>query len=160
MFSVGSDGTNVNIGHLNGIICSIEKWLGHAVQWVICLLHLNELPLRHLFLSYDGKPTGPNSFSGPIGKQLNECHLLPVVDFQPLPNFGWSQLEHEILKTFSTDQAYLYEITSAVITGEVSQHLAILKPGPVNHSRWLTTASRLLRLYIYLFLNRLMNSLA
>ena len=48
----------------------------------------------------------------------------------------------------STDQLYGYNMVAAVRAGSASDQLANLEPGPVNHSRWLTTANRFLRLWI------------
>lgn len=48
----------------------------------------------------------------------------------------------------TTDSSYLIKIAKAVASGEVSTDLANMKPGPIAHSRWLTKASRLLRLYV------------
>ena len=48
---MGMDGTSVNTGIHNGAIRLTELELMLAVQHIICLLHLNELPLRHLFCS-------------------------------------------------------------------------------------------------------------
>ena len=68
---VGSDGTTVMTGKSKGFIASLETLIKRPLQWVICLLHLNELPLRHVFQNLDGVTSGPHSFSGPIGRQLN-----------------------------------------------------------------------------------------
>lgn len=46
------------------------------------------------------------------------------------------------------DQKYLYQMVRAVDSGFCDEHLASLKPGTLNLSRWLTTASRILRLYV------------
>lgn len=46
------------------------------------------------------------------------------------------------------DQQYLYSMMKAVASGVCDQRLASLKPGKLNLSRWLTTASRILRLYV------------
>ena len=64
---VGSDGTPVMTGKSKGFIASLETLIGRPLQWVICLLHLNELPLRHVFQKLDGVISEPDSFSGPIG---------------------------------------------------------------------------------------------
>ncbi|CAK1579256.1 unnamed protein product [Parnassius mnemosyne] len=48
----------------------------------------------------------------------------------------------------STDQCYLYSITSAVSTGVLPEDLANKSPGKMSHARWLTRANRILRLYI------------
>jgi hypothetical protein len=105
---------------------------------------LNELPLRHLFEHIDGPTSGPKSYAGPIGKQLTGCEELPVVKYEPvdcdLPSITASDL--------STDQRYLLEISHAVQAGTCSFDLSKRNPGPLSHSRWLTTANRLLRLYI------------
>lgn len=49
---------------------------------------------------------------------------------------------------FSTDEKYLYEISKAVATGNCPQALANKMPGMLHHARWLTKASRVLRLYV------------
>lgn len=46
------------------------------------------------------------------------------------------------------DQKYLYDMVRAVDRGVCDDTLASMKPGPLNLSRWLTTASRVLRLYV------------
>jgi hypothetical protein len=42
----------------------------------------------------------------------------------------------------------MWEITNAIAHGVCSSALAQRQPGTLNHSRWLTTANRVLRLYI------------
>src|SRR6218665_2185976 len=59
---VGCDGTNVNTGHTAGVIRRLEESFEHLVQWLVCLLHANDLPLRHLFEALDGATTGPRGF--------------------------------------------------------------------------------------------------
>jgi hypothetical protein len=48
----------------------------------------------------------------------------------------------------SKDQQYLYDICHATEVGDVTESLAKKEPGPIIHSRWLTTANRILRLYV------------
>jgi hypothetical protein len=85
---IGADGTNVNTGLNNDAIRLLELHMGHSVQWLVCMFHFNELPLRHLILHLDGMPTtsGPTAFSGNIGKTLEKCHELPVVKFEARQN--------------------------------------------------------------------------
>lgn len=47
--AVGSDRTNTNTGKVGGVIRLLENRLSRPLQWIICLLHANELPLRHFF---------------------------------------------------------------------------------------------------------------
>ena len=42
----------------------------------------------------------------------------------------------------------MYNICTAIQAGVVSESLAPKNPGPFNHSRWLTTAARICRLYV------------
>src|SRR6218665_3293541 len=43
---------------------------------------------------------------------------------------------------------YLWDISNAVVTGQCSVNLSRRDPDTLNHSRWLTTANRILRLYV------------
>ena len=47
---VGCDETAVNSGRNAEPIQQLEELLHTTLQWLMCLLHANELPLRHLFL--------------------------------------------------------------------------------------------------------------
>ena len=92
----------------------------------------------------DGGISEPEDFGGLIGKQLVGCKLLDVVDFEAVqvPEITIDE------KDLRSDQKNLFSIFRAVRMGFVSPHLASQKPGPLNHSRWLTTACRMLRLYV------------
>lgn len=144
LMGVGCDGTAVNTGHKNGVIVLLEKHLKRPLQWFVCLLHANELPLRHLFSSLDGTTTGPNSFSGDIGKQLAKCLDFKVEEFEVIS----TELPALNPNLLSSDQKYLFEICTAISSGSVSPNLANKDPGKLAHSRWLTCANRILRLYI------------
>ncbi|GLV46148.1 hypothetical protein CBL_02864 [Carabus blaptoides fortunei] len=121
LVAVGCNGTAVNTGIHNGVIRRLE-------------VHLNR-PLQTI---------GPSAFSGDIEKKLQICEQLPVVNFQKIDN-ELSKIDFNIL---SNDQKYRYEISFAVSFGEVSLSLAYRQPGKMAHSRWLTTANRILRLYV------------
>lgn len=70
---IGCDGTITNTGKINGVIWIFKNSLGKPLQWIICLLHLNELPLRHPFNKLDGDTTGPQSHAGLIVKLLKNA---------------------------------------------------------------------------------------
>ena len=61
LYGVGCDGRNVNFGTKNGIIARLEQHYGKNLHWFVCMLHGNELPLRHLLFAKDGKLKGPSS---------------------------------------------------------------------------------------------------
>jgi len=110
---IGCDSTNTNTGWKGGIIRLLEDKLDRPLQWVVCLLHFNELPFRHFFLSIDGLTAGPNKYSGPIGSLLTSCEALAVVKFKSvdcdLPEMKPTDL--------SSDQRYMYEIADAIRLG-------------------------------------------
>jgi len=62
LLAVGCDGTNANTGRVGGIITLLEPELRKPLQWLICMLHGNELPLRYLLRSLDGTTAGPRVF--------------------------------------------------------------------------------------------------
>jgi len=145
LVAIGCDGTAVNTGPLGGVICLLERQLGRPVHWFVCMLHGNELPLRHLMQNIDGVTHGPQAFSGVIGKALVNCELQEIVHYSSIPLQNCPNMDEIEL---STDQQYLYNICKAVASGSCNPDLALQKPGPLCHSRWLTTANRLLRLYV------------
>ena len=147
---VGSDSTAVITGHKGGVIVLLENGLGRRLYWSICLLHINELPLRHLMTQLDGPTSGSNSFKGPIGK------VLPSVEdkgwakkFQPV-NVGpeLPEMSDEVMDDLSSDQRYLLLAFNSVRSGVLSPQLKSLAIGPISHARWLTLAARLLVLWM------------
>lgn len=147
--AIGCDSTNTNTGYKSGVIRQLEIAFGHPVNWFICMLHVNELPLRHLFLHLDGRTSGASSFTGPIGTDLQHCEQKATVKFEEIEcGNNMPVLDARVLDDLSCDQKYLYDITAAVRSGVVSDDLKVRKPGVLNHSRWLTLANRVCRLYI------------
>ena len=63
--------SNEAIYYLNGAIHYLELFLQRPLQWSICMLHLNELALRHTFTTLDGSTKSPDKSTGPIGYMLN-----------------------------------------------------------------------------------------
>jgi hypothetical protein len=84
LIAIGADSTATNTGRHGGAIRLLEERLQRPLFWIICLLHFNELPLRHLFKYYDGGATGPRTFSGSIGQSIENLRLEPIVEFEPL----------------------------------------------------------------------------
>ena len=94
---VGSDSTASMIGWKNGAIRCMEEILGRPLQWVICLLHLNKLPLRQVFVTLDGTTKSPDAFSGPIGSELggrpSEWEVNPSSSKYPTVTFLYFQMK-------------------------------------------------------------------
>ena len=101
------------------------------------MLHLNQLPYRHIFVHLDGATYGPQSFSGEIGKKLRKVNDRDIVEFTSidvkLPNIDLNDL--------SKDQKYLYQIAQSVKKGVVNNSLQSSEPGILNHARCLTGES-------------------
>ena len=136
-------------GKSKGFVASLETLIGRPLQWVMCLLHLNELPLRHVFQNLDGVTSGPDFFSGPFGRQLNGAvSEWKVVKFKSIPNPKFPVIPNSFMYDSSSDQYYAYRICSAIMLGSVDANLEFLEVGDLNHSRWLTTGCRILRFYV------------
>lgn len=144
----GADGCPPNTGWKGGTLFYIERKLQRSLQWIICLLHMNELPLRNLIKKHDGGTTGPSTFSGSIGQSLDDCEKLPIIAFEPIEFKCTVKNLDAISSSLSTDQQYLFKICNVISAGKCDKDFAIVSPGKSNHSRWLTTANRLCRLYI------------
>lgn len=79
LIAISSDGEPKNAGRLDGIIRNFELHLQRPLHWFVCLLHLNELPLKHLHAKLEGFTTGPQTFTGPIAKDMKNCETMPVI---------------------------------------------------------------------------------
>ena len=146
---IGCDGTNTNVGWKTGVIRRLEENFKRPLPWNIWQLHGNELPLRHLLIQLDGKTSGPTQLTGPVDKLLNERRFenLQVVKFQPIPA-ETIDINEEYFADLSSDQKYPLEMYRTVSSGFCEPTLTSQKPGKMAHSRWLTTASRALRVYV------------
>ena len=149
LMAICCDGTATNTGWQDGMVAHTERDLQRKLLLLSCLLHENELPFRKVFDVLDGGhgTTGPESFGGDIGKAAKEdLHVKDVVDFEQIET-NLEDIEEDVLEDLSRDQKLLYQYIKAVSEGKVSQRLATQKVGPLNHSRWLTLAIRILQLY-------------
>ncbi|GBM81125.1 hypothetical protein AVEN_143195-1 [Araneus ventricosus] len=89
----------------------MELILNRPLQWFVCQLHSNELPLRHLFAHVDRTTTGSSSLTGEIRKWLAGCEKLSVVSSMPIE---YTLCEVTNKKDLSTDQLYLMEICEVI----------------------------------------------
>ncbi|GBM00752.1 hypothetical protein AVEN_150917-1 [Araneus ventricosus] len=89
----------------------MELILNRPLQWFMCQLHANELPLRHLFAHVGRTTTGPRSLTGEIRKSLAGCEKLSVVSSTPIENM---LCEVTNKKDISTDLLYLMETCEVI----------------------------------------------
>ena len=147
---IGGDSTNTITGYKGGAIYHVENMIGHKCHWSICMIHTNELPLRHLIEKLDGKSNSSVGYSGPIGKLLPKVHDFPVNDNFMVMSDGEDLIElpQDVISSLSTDQHNCYLLVKAIKTGDLDMKLKNRKCGPLNHARWLTTGQALMMLWI------------
>ena len=148
-----TDGCSKMGGYKGGAQACLEEELGEATQRVFCLNHSIQRPVAKLFEHYDGKTTGPDSWSGEIGKVIiTEVSQLPVVAFEPVTNLELSEainaLAQEDLKSLCHDLRYLIEMGRGVTSGHLDQCWRDMQPGTCAEIRWTNPQSRTLHLYM------------
>ena len=111
MLAAGCDGTPYNTGPWEGVLACLEKELGRPLQRLVCLLHENELPLKRLMKTFDGPTSGPQSWTGPIGLQLQKAESLPVKKFKVID----AVLPAVDREAISWEQKYLYDVCLATL---------------------------------------------
>ena len=91
--------------------------------------------------------SGPDGFKGPMGQRLaGDIHLEVVVPFKEI--FSKVKVISDSVQNYlSQDQELLNKYRQAISSGILPSNLAKRKPGPTNHSRWLTLTLRILILY-------------
>ena len=131
-------------------IAWVEVKPGRKLNWLVGDLHTNELPLLYLITTLDGRTMSNNKWTGDIGKMLDNATELKINHSFTKLSIGelLISLSDDVVKDLSTDQSYGYRITQAIRTGELLTDLTLLEIGPVSHSRWLTTANRLCRMWV------------
>ena len=77
----------------------------------ICLLHLNELLLRHLIPSIDGKSSRLTSYTEDIGQNLKGPEKLSIVAFNSI-ECNFPDIDST---TVSSDQKYLFDIAPPLV---------------------------------------------
>lgn len=65
-------------------LTKIEHFVGHPLHWSICLLHMKEMPLRHLLQKLDGPTQGPRVWSESVGSSLDGVESLTIVRFNKI----------------------------------------------------------------------------
>ena len=129
-------------GCRGGVVADLEKLLEPKLHWIICQIHVNELPLRNLIIKLDG----PYKHKSGFRILLMIINTLQVVhNWEPLgAEKKTIELLQDIVKNLPKDTKNCYCLIKAITTGEFSEELATIKCGPLCQSRWLTTGQALL----------------
>ena len=147
---IGADSTKPVTGWRAGVIAWIEKKIGRKLHWLICMAHTNELGLRQLIQTLDGKTDSKKGFSGPLGKLLKKVDTMKTNRNFKKISVGPELIElpSEIVKTLSTDANLAYLRCKAVRSGILPRDVELRKTGEIVHSRWLTTGSTFLDMWM------------
>ena len=147
---IRGDSTSTNTGPAGGAIHYLEVRLGYKCHWLICLIHINELPFRHLMIKLDGKYIPKSGWTGPIGKLIEKINTMIInPTFPALADTNdIREIPSEIADKLSTDQKNCYKLIMAIKTGKISPELANVKCGELSTARWLTTGQALLMLWM------------
>ena len=141
--------STLNLGTTGGIIAWLEKMWNRRVHHIICIQHINELPTKRLMKTLDGATVSANKYSGPIGKLLSEAENLELDEnFVPIPCDGFPEIPEDVLREFNKDQKFLYKIAQIIVSGKIPDNFALYKIADLNHARWTTGNSRLMKVYI------------
>ena len=100
-------------------------------------------------MEIDGKPNGPTHYTGPIGQQISvKTGLIrePMVQFEKRAG-KVPQVDFELN---NNDVKLLYQLCHLTQDGPNSQHKKAfdMTPGKVSMSRWMTTGSNILLVYM------------
>ena len=78
---VGTNGTASITGKYNGFVRGLEELLNKLLQWIVCLLYTNKLPLQLVFGVLDGFLSGPDTFAAPLEKNcMGLCQVGLLLD--------------------------------------------------------------------------------
>ena len=148
-----SDGCEKMVGWKKGVHVTFEKIKGKPYGRIICFFHHLEKTFEVIFLLYTGGTTGPGSYSGDIGKSISgDVHTLPLEVFTILPNPSLLKvinlISEETIQSLSNDHKIFLGLIKIVITGEVVKRWVDMKIGPVVTSRFTTTQTRVVRVWL------------
>ena len=126
----------------------MELGLCRALQWIICIFHLLELPLRHLFCLLDGSTDGPTGPNGPIGRAIKNLNknLKAFVNFVRIQS-NLPDIPREMFKG-QEDLLILYDLVKGIETGLIDPQYLLKEMPNISNARWRTTFIRILRLYV------------
>ena len=115
-----------------------------------CLLHINELPFRHIVAKLNGPTSSDKGWSSTVGKLFSKVETLQRnTEFEPIPRLEpLVDISEDIASKMSTDSVVAWKYLHAVVKGKLDPKVAALMCGQLAHSRWLTCGMRCLLLYM------------
>ena len=148
---IGCDSTPLNTGPLGGIIAWFEFFISTILVWCICLLHLNELPLRRVMDYCLGNTKSAGDRDGEVYdvlKRVNSLEFNP--DFERITDIDTElvKLPESVVNDLSGDQKLLYNLIVTITTDQKVANIEQYKNGPLYNARWVTFATAAMKAYI------------
>ena len=148
-----TDGCSKMVGWRTGFHASMEKILGWSLQRIICFFHHLEKSFEKILVLYAGHTTSPRDLALPVGKSIQgEVHKLDLVTFTVMPNPQLlkiiTSIPSDSFQEFNSDHRIFIQLVKSVITGKTDGRWCSMRIGPLVHSRFTTTQTRCLRVYI------------
>ena len=124
------------------------------------MLHFLESPLKHMLERWDGYGNDPVTTGGPIGKAIKELHLInketKLPNLKPFVKFSNAAFKNVRLPSMAlhetlfqnSDLKKFYWLVKMIVSGKPDKRLLKMKLPTIHKARWLTTAIRILRLYV------------
>jgi hypothetical protein len=122
---IRGDSTSTNTGPAGGAIHYLEEKLEKKCHWFICLIHINELPLKHLIIKLDEKYTPKSGWTGPIDKMIENINTMKMNStFRALADTNdIREIPPEIVDKLSTDQKNCHKLIMAIKSGNITSEL-------------------------------------
>ena len=173
-YSVMADTTAINTGKKSGVNKRLEQYftqhMGRDIHVLECLFHVNEIYFNHMIKAIEGKKKGPGALEeGSLRNRINNLgkpdstHVisrneLPFVSIITIAkthlkaNLEWFLDQKKNKKDdLRNDQMCLLILTCSLFM-DVPDQLQLLlfyKQETTRHSRWITTASGYIRLFLF-----------
>ena len=148
---IGCDSTPLNTGAKGGICAWFEFFIHTILVWCICLLHLNELPLRRVMDYCLGLTKSSDERDGEVYdvlKRVNSLEYNP--DFERITDIDTElvKLPESVVSDLSGDQKLLYNLILTITTDQKVPNIEEYKNGPLYNARWVTFATAAMKAYI------------
>lgn len=109
----------------------VEELLDRRLFRSFCMLHINELPFRHVVEFLDGPTSSDKGWSGKVGKLFAKVETLErKTDCDPIPLLEpLVDSSEAVLKEMSTDSVIEWKYLQAVVNGKLDPEVAALTCG-------------------------------
>ena len=145
-----SDGCPKMIGHTSGAHSVFENLIGRPLVRCICFFHHLEKSFSCQFKFHGGETTGPSTLTQPWHNLLKgDIHRRQIKDFKVIKNEILLQMIEKMDPNIklSKDHSIFKGLCQVILTGKQNKSVH-RKIGPINHARFTTVETRIIRAYL------------